>query len=274
MIKKIEDLNYYELLEVSPKATSQEIHKAYERVRRVYEPNSIALYSLFSPDETAAITQRIEDAYRTLVYEANRKRYDALLKEKEREELPDLPPLTSEPDYQSRQDQPAFPAEPKFQPRQDKLSFPAEPKYQKRQDQLSFPIEPVYQPRPSQPALTLPSENRHISPSEPLVPQPPLPKTVQEMATPVSQFIADFTGAAIKMLREQNGLSLQDIADRTKVGTRYLECIEEEQYDKLPARAYTRGFLMLYAKALGCDPERMAGDYLKKYDTAMASKSK
>jgi hypothetical protein len=40
MIKKIEDLNYYELLEVSPKATSQEIHKAYERVRRVYEPNS------------------------------------------------------------------------------------------------------------------------------------------------------------------------------------------------------------------------------------------
>jgi curved DNA-binding protein CbpA len=36
MIKKIEDLNYYELLEISPRATSQEIHKAYERVRRVY----------------------------------------------------------------------------------------------------------------------------------------------------------------------------------------------------------------------------------------------
>jgi hypothetical protein len=31
---------------------------------------------------------------------------------------------------------------------------------------------------------------------------------------------------------------------------------------------------MLYAKALGCDPERMAGDYLKRYDAAMASKSK
>ena len=274
MIKKIEDLNYYELLEVSPKATSQEIHKAYERVRRVYEPNSIALYSLFSPDETAAITQRIEDAYRTLVYEDNRRRYDALLKEKEREELPDLPPLPSEPAYQPRQDQPSFPAEPKYQPRQDQLSFPAEPKHQPRQDQLSFPIEPAYQPHPAQPALTLPSENRYIRASEPLVPQPPLPKTVQEVVTPVSQFIADFTGPAIKMLREQHGLSVQDIADRTKVGTRYLECIEEELYDKLPARAYTRGFLMLYAKALGCDPERMAGDYLKRYDAAMASKSK
>ena len=257
MIKKIEDLNYYELLEITPRATSQEIHKAYERVRRVYEPNSMALYSLFSPDETAAITQRIEDAYRTLVYEDNRKRYDALLKGQEAP--PDLPPLPSEPKYQSRQDQ---------------LSFPSEPKYQSRQDQLSFPAEPTYQPRPAQPELTLPSENRFFSTSEPLVLQPAPPKTVHETATPVSQFIADFTGPAIKMLREQRGLAVRNIADITKVGTRYLECIEEELYDKLPARAYTRGFLMLYAKALGCDPERMAGDYLKRYDAAMTPKSK
>jgi hypothetical protein len=26
---------------------------------------------------------------------------------------------------------------------------------------------------------------------------------------------------------------------------------------------------MLYAKALGCDPDRMAGDYLKRYEAAM-----
>jgi curved DNA-binding protein CbpA len=287
MIKKIEDLNYYELLEVSPQATSQEIHKAYERVRRVYEPNSMALYSLFSPDETAAITQRIEDAYRTLVYEDNRKRYDALLKEQEG--LPDLPPLPSDQTYQPRQDQPSFPAEPryqsrqdqlslptepKYQPRQDQLSLPTEPKYQSRQDQLSLPTEPTHQPRPAQPALTLPSENRFFSTSAPLISQPPLPSVVSEIVTPVSQFIAEFTGPAIKMLREQHGLAVRDIADRTKVGARYLECIEEELYDKLPARAYTRGFLMLYAKSLGCDPERMSNDYLKRYDAAMASKSK
>src|SRR5271169_4044158 len=89
MLKKIEDLNYYELLEVSPKATSQDIHKAYERVRRIYEPNSIALYSLFSVDETAAIHQRIEEAYRTLLYEDNRKRYDEMLKQ--RNVLPETP---------------------------------------------------------------------------------------------------------------------------------------------------------------------------------------
>jgi cytoskeletal protein RodZ len=50
---------------------------------------------------------------------------------------------------------------------------------------------------------------------------------------------------------------------------RFLEYIEEEDYRKLPARAYVRGFLQLYAKALGCDPERLASDYLKRYDAAM-----
>jgi DnaJ-domain-containing protein 1 len=242
MIKRIEDLNYYELLEVSPRATSQEIHKAYERVRRVYEPNSIALYSLFSPEETAAITQRIEEAYRTLVYESNRKRYDASLRGQE--ELPDLPPL------------------------------PSDATNQPRQDELPFPSEPAYQPRPAQPALTLPSENRYVSTLKPPVHPPAPPKTVHDPVTPVSQFIADFTGPAIKMLREQHNLTVRNIADITKVGTRYLECIEEELYDKLPARAYTRGFLMLYAKALGCDPERMASDYLKRYDAAKTSKLK
>ncbi len=227
MIKKIDDLNYYELLEVSPRASSQEIHRAYERVRRVYEPNSIALYSLFSPEETAAITQRIEEAYRTLVYEDNRKRYDAQLREKN--ELAELPPLPSERNYQ---------------------------------------------PHHVQPALTLPSENRYLSTPELPFQQPPQPKPVHETATPVSQFIGEFTGPAIKMLREQNSLDLRDIADMTKIGTRYLEYLEEENFQKLPARAYIRGFIMLYAKALGCEPERMSSEYLKRYDAAMKPKSK
>jgi len=236
MIKKIEDLNYYELLEIGPRATSQEIHKAYERVRRVYEPNSVALYSLFSPEETAIITQRIEEAYRTLVYEENRKRYDALLRGQD--VLPDLPPLPSEPEVEPR------------------------------------PAEPTHQPLNAQSALTLPSENRYLtSPELPL--QQPIPQTiVREPITPVSQFIADFTGPAIKMLREQHSLTLRNIADMTKIGSRYLECIEAELFAKLPARAYIRGFLMLYAKALGCEPERMASDYLKRYDAAMNTPKK
>jgi cytoskeletal protein RodZ len=58
------------------------------------------------------------------------------------------------------------------------------------------------------------------------------------------------------------------------VGSRYLEYIEEENYAKLPARPYVRGFLGLYAKTLGYEPERMISDYLKRYDAAMSQSKK
>ncbi len=221
MIKKIEDLNFYELLEISPQATSQEIHKAYERIRRVYDPNSIALYSLFTAEETAAIHQRIEEAYRTLVYEDNRKKYDEMLRN--RNELPEHP---SPP-----------PPPPKFQPRPIQASPPA---YQDNQ----------YTDSGS-------SAMSHAT--------PPLDR---EEVAPVSPFIAEFTGPIIKLLREQKGLSVRNIAEMTKVSVRYLEFIEVENFTKLPARAYIRGFIMLYAKALGYDPERMTSDYLKRHDAA------
>ena len=228
MLKKIENLNYYELLEVSPTATSQEIHKAYERVRRIYEPNSTALYSLFSADETTAIHQRIEEAYRTLVYEDNRKLYDDTLRQQN--DLPQQPP-------------------PHFSPPKQKL-------------------------QPGQPTLSLPFDNRNHVNMEPSNAQVEKTQDTPEKVALVSQFISEFSGAAIKMLREQRGLSLRDIADATKVSIRYLEMIEQESFLRLPVRAYTRGFLTLYAKALNCDPDRVTADYLKRYDAARAPKTK
>jgi cytoskeletal protein RodZ len=93
----------------------------------------------------------------------------------------------------------------------------------------------------------------------------PSPKAVK----PVPEIIGEFTGPAIKTFREQSGRDLRSIADLTKVSIRYLESIEQETFRKLPARPYIRGFLVLYAKALGCDAERLASDYLKRYDAAM-----
>ncbi len=215
MMKKIEDLNYYELLEVSPRATSQEIHKAYERTRRVYDPNSIALYSLFTPEETAAIQQRIEDAYRTLMYDSHRKKYDEQLRSLNQQE-----------------DQ--FVHE---------LQFPASP-------QQSLGFEP---PRPVQ--------------AEPLMPEPPKPEQPEFLPPPA--FDAEFTGPAIRLLREKRNMTVKQIAETTKISARYLELIEEESYQKLPVRPYLRGFLIQFAKALGYDPERVVSDYLKRYDAAV-----
>jgi len=234
MIKKIEDLNFYELLEISPSATAQEIHKAYERIRRVYEPNSVALYSLFSPEETSAIHQRIEEGYRTLMYEDNRRKYDAMLRA--RHELPET---------HAPEPEPLQPTTPKFQPRPvaPQPQFTAPPQ---------FPVSPETHYR----------DLAEIPETRPQV------VSHRDMPSPVSQLIAEFTGAAIRLLREQKGLTIRNVADMTKVNARYLELIEEEGFQKLPARAYIRGFLTLYAKALGCNPDKVAIDYLKRYDAA------
>jgi len=79
MLKKIEDMNYYELLEVSPRATMQEIHKAYERIRRIYDPQlDRAILALLARRDRED-PQPDREAYRTLIYEENRRSYDQAL---------------------------------------------------------------------------------------------------------------------------------------------------------------------------------------------------
>lgn len=226
MLKKIDDLNYYEILEVSYRATAQEIHKAYERVRKIYDPNSIALYSLFSPEETEKIRQRVEDAYRTLFYDENRRDYDRTLR--------DIPDSIEPPQPERR-----------FQPRPYSASSRT--------------------PRMAEPTVSA-AEPRAAAPQPQQVPAPPpVPLTAQ--AVPAD--IAEFTGAVLKMLREQRGLTARNVADITKLSGRYVEGIEEEAYKKLPARPYLRGFLVLYAKAIGYESDRIVNDYMKRYDAAM-----
>ncbi len=226
MLKKIDDLNYYEILEVSYRATAQEIHKAYERVRKIYDPNSIALYSLFSPEETEKIRQRVEDAYRTLFYDENRRDYDRTLR--------DIPDVIETPQPERR-----------FQPRPYSASSRT--------------------PRMAEPTVSA-AEPLAETPQPQQVPAPPpVPLTAQ--AVPVD--ITEFTGAVLKMLREQRGLTARNVADITKLSGRYVEGIEEEAYKKLPARPYLRGFLVLYAKAIGYESDRIVNDYMKRFDAAM-----
>jgi DnaJ-class molecular chaperone len=75
-MKQIEEQTYYEILEVSPKATIKEIQMAYERAKETFHFDSLAVYSLFSEEEIKKIQATIEEAYRVLMDEALRKHYD------------------------------------------------------------------------------------------------------------------------------------------------------------------------------------------------------
>ena len=75
-MKSMEEQTYYEILEVSPKATSKEIQAAYERARETFENDSVAIYSLFSEQEIKRVQSAVEEAYRVLSDEPSRKDYD------------------------------------------------------------------------------------------------------------------------------------------------------------------------------------------------------
>lgn len=62
-------------------------------------------------------------------------------------------------------------------------------------------------------------------------------------------------GAALKTAREFQGLTLQDVADATRIRRAYLAAIEDMRIDELPSRPFTIGYIRAYAKALGLDGE-------------------
>lgn len=68
-------------------------------------------------------------------------------------------------------------------------------------------------------------------------------------------------GSALKQAREGLGLSLDDIAETTKVRARHLQAIEAAALDQLPSRPFTIGYVRAYAKALGLDADATAARY-------------
>jgi cytoskeleton protein RodZ len=70
-------------------------------------------------------------------------------------------------------------------------------------------------------------------------------------------------GAVLKAEREKRGLSHDQMAHITKLRTHVLDALEREEWDKLPALVFVKGFIRSYAKALDLDDESIADLYRK-----------
>lgn len=62
-------------------------------------------------------------------------------------------------------------------------------------------------------------------------------------------------GQILRAARQERGLSLEDAERGTRIRRQFLEALEADDYDRLPAPVYTRGFIRTYARWLGLDPE-------------------
>ena len=69
-------------------------------------------------------------------------------------------------------------------------------------------------------------------------------------------------GEKLKREREMRAITLEEIAEATKIGTRSLKALEDEHFDQLPGGIFNKGFVRAYAKFLGIDEEQAVADYI------------
>lgn len=71
----------------------------------------------------------------------------------------------------------------------------------------------------------------------------------------LSEGSEDGLGSWLRTRREERGYDLDRVERDTRISRGYIEAIEREQYDTLPAPVYARGFVRSYARYLGLDED-------------------
>ncbi len=107
-----------------------------------------------------------------------------------------------------------------------------------------------------------------IFPDSPEVLDKPVAKKVPRGELPPPPPITpetEFSGAVLRAVRESQGTGLDQISETTKVGTNYLQYIEEDAFERLPAAVYVRGFVTEFAKYLKLDPQQVSQSYLRRF---------
>ena len=207
-MKKLDALNFYELLEVAFDASPFEIHHAYKEMFQLYHEDSLASYSFFSRGEREEILAKLNEAYSTLMDEKKRSQYDQILIE-----------------------QGVLEEEMQYQRDRKKLSLLPHSK------------------RPSADTALRIRDRLKIMVSSNAMIQEILAHDV-------------LSGSDLKKIRDELGVSLEEIAETVKVRMAYLRAIEEDQFEKAPSRIFLKGFVRAYAQYIGLDADIVASRYL------------
>jgi hypothetical protein len=74
-------------------------------------------------------------------------------------------------------------------------------------------------------------------------------------------------GNSLREARLRQQLDLPELEQQTKIRSKYLKALEDEQFDVLPAATYVRGFLRSYADALGLEGQLYVDEYNSRFIT-------
>jgi hypothetical protein len=242
---------WYEVLDVGPGATLAELRTAYERSLALVEGRTLGGYFLLDPLAVQSARADIEAAWTVLSDVERRAAYDHSLGLPPATTLPT--PATTEPPTTTAPV--GFPSPPTTTtsvrvPRSPSLKFLAPV----LDDAAPTTTPAVTTPSTTLPSTTLPSTTRATT----------LPSTASPPPFDAGLFALDgeVNGQVLKKLREARGLSLDELAELTKIRRPYLQAIEDQDLENLPARVYLRGFLTQIARALRVDKGRLAEGYV------------
>jgi curved DNA-binding protein CbpA len=259
------ETNHYELLDVSPDASPQEIRAAYVRAKATFQKDSLAIYSLMDPTEAQEMVAKIERAYHTLSHPDRKRAYDR-----------DFLSIPNAED-QLRAGRPMA-----FGSTRDKVvSIDRVPPMESSfGDELLVPPATDYAPS---------SAAVHArDPFEPAIPQEPCERTPSAAASTTSstntadaltppqktieaspidfEQVSEWTGDQIRRVREARDFPMERLVEITRIRRSYLTALEMDDYAKLPAPVFVRGFLQQVARELKIPADRLVPSYLQRLE--------
>ncbi|HYL93167.1 MAG TPA: helix-turn-helix domain-containing protein, partial [Alphaproteobacteria bacterium] len=68
-------------------------------------------------------------------------------------------------------------------------------------------------------------------------------------------------GERLRREREARNITLEEIAESTKISRRSLQALEQEDFSRLPGGVFNRGFVRSYARHIGIDEDQAVSEY-------------
>ncbi len=231
--------NHYEILELPHGCDARQVERAYHIVRTTYGTDSVATYSVFNDDDSGAILERIEEAYRVLSDPQMRAEYDRKMSEL----APAVAPQTPETRVRS--------SEPGITPPLRQRVDPAQLEAERREASAQQPLPTFsFDDEPEEFARLIDS----AEPSSGLEAQ-------DNLADGLEPDDGIFDGAALRRIRMSMGIELSEVAERTKISIDHLRSVEEDRFEALPAAVYVRGFVREMARLLDLDALAVSRSY-------------
>lgn len=231
--------NYYEVLEVSPKATQHEIYQSYQKIKKTYSLKNPDIFRNFTVEEVQQLAYLIEDAYATIGNQLMREIYDAKYAEAFAKKINTEELETSEHD--------------------DELSSVDTPssKIEIEDTSAEIKLAKLSLEEASLEKQTAPATNANMG------------KTLfsdYEIDDNFETLIATqdyFDGIFLGKIRKYKKISIDDFSKKTCINTKYLYAIESNNYSALPVAVFTRGYIAQYCKLLSLDIDKAVNSFMK-----------